>query len=82
MRIIISPAKKMNIDTDIFAYRNLPIFLTQSKEIMNYMRTLSFMEAKKLWGCNDKIAKQNFERFQEMNLEKYHLRILSGFYGY
>lgn len=36
---------------------------------------MSFSEAQKLWGCNEKLAQQNYKRFQE------NLRILSGFYG-
>ena len=70
MKIIISPAKKMNIDTDIFGHTDLPVFLPRTKELMNYMQSLSFAEAKKLWGCNDKIAEQNFERYAAMNLER------------
>ena len=70
MKIIISPAKKMNIDTDTFLYRNLPVFLDRTREIMSYMKTLSYADAKKLWGCNDSIAELNYDRFKEMNLEQ------------
>ena len=69
MRIIISPAKKMNVNTDIFSYNNLPIFLPQTRQITEYIQSLSFGECQKLWGCNDKIAQQNFERFQDIDLE-------------
>ena len=70
MKIIISPAKKMNIDTDTFAPMGLPVFLSRTKELMDYMKGLSYEEAKKLWSCNDKIAAQNFERYAQMNLER------------
>ena len=70
MKIIISPAKKMNVDTDIFGHTDLPVFLSRTRELMNYMKGLSFAEAKKLWGCNDKIAEQNFRRYAEMDLER------------
>ena len=70
MKIIISPAKKMNIDTDTFAPMGLPVFLSRTKELMNYMKGLSYEEAKKLWSCNDKITAQNFERYAQMNLER------------
>lgn len=70
MKIIISPAKKMNIDTDTFGCPNLPVFLERTKELTHYIQSLSFEEAKALWGCNDKLATQNFERFAEMNLER------------
>ena len=70
MRIIISPAKKMNIDTDTFAPMGLPVFLSRTKELMDYMKGLSYEEAKMLWSCNDKIAAQNFERYAQMDLER------------
>lgn len=70
MKIIISPAKKMNVDTDVFGHTDLPVFLSRTKELMTYMKSLSFAEAKKLWGCNDKIAEQNFRRYAEMDLER------------
>ena len=70
MKIIISPAKKMNIDTDTFAPMGLPVFLSRTKELMDYMKGLSYEEAKKLWSCNDKIAEQNFERCAQMDLER------------
>ena len=70
MKIIISPAKKMNIDTDTFAPMGLPVFLSRTKELMDYMKGLSYEEAKKLWSCNDKIAAQNFERYAQMELER------------
>lgn len=70
MKIIISPAKKMNVDTDTFAPMGLPIFLSRTKELMDYMKGLSYEEAKKLWSCNDKIAAQNFERYAQMDLEQ------------
>ena len=70
MKIIISPAKKMNVDTDIFTCQAMPVFLERTKELAEYIKSLSYEEAKKLWGCNDKIATQNFERFAEMDLEK------------
>ena len=37
MRIIISPAKKMNVDTDSFPYRDLPEFLTSTEELCRKM---------------------------------------------
>lgn len=70
MRIIISPAKKMNIDEEVLEYQDLPILLEETSRIMNWMKSLSLEEAKILWNCNDKLAEQNFERFQNMNLEK------------
>lgn len=70
MKIIISPAKKMKMDDECLKYQGLPVFLEETGNIMEWVRSLSLEEAKALWGCNDKIAEQNFERFQHMNLRK------------
>ena len=70
MKIIISPAKKMNMDTDTLAPESLPVFLEKTEELLAWMRQLSRQEAKELWRCNDRIADQNYQRFQEMNLRK------------
>ena len=70
MKIIISPAKKMNVDTDSFAADGLPAFLAETKTLMAAIQALSFAEAKALWKCNDKLATLNYRRFQEMTLER------------
>lgn len=67
MKIIISPAKKMNMDTDTFSVAGLPVFLEDTEKLMQRIQQLSYEEAKKLWNCNDKIAKQNFDRFAKMD---------------
>lgn len=68
MKIIISPAKKMNIDDDIFEYRSKPVFLEQAEEIMNYMKNLSYDECKTIWKCSDKLAQLNYDRVVNMDL--------------
>lgn len=70
MKIIISPAKKMNVDRDSFEISGLPEFLEDTRVLMEKIKSLSFGEARELWKCNDKIAELNYRRFQEMNLEK------------
>ena len=68
MKIIVSPAKKMNMDTDTLEPIGLPIFVDQSAEILAWLRGKSKEELKALWGCNDKIAEQNFMRLEKMDL--------------
>ena len=70
MRIILSPAKKMNENTDDLAPQGLPVFLENTEEIMHWIQRLSYEDAKKMWACNDKIAQQNYERF--VNMDLYH----------
>lgn len=68
MKIIISPAKKMNIDDDIFEYRSKPVFFEQAEELMNYMKNLSYDECKTIWKCSDKLAQLNYDRVVNMDL--------------
>ena len=68
MKIIISPAKKMNIDDDIFEYRSKPVFFEQAEELMNYMKGLSYDECKTIWKCSDKLAQLNYDRVVNMDL--------------
>ena len=70
MRIIISPAKKMRVDTDSLPYRDLPQFLPKTQELYEILRSMSDMELKKLWKCNDQIAEQNVERLRHMDLRR------------
>ena len=68
MRIIISPAKKMKVNTDTVECGGLPVFIKDAEVILEWMRQLSYEQAKKLWACNDQIAGLNYERFAHMDL--------------
>lgn len=70
MQIIISPAKKMRVDTDSFAWRDLPAFLPRSELLFARLKELTYEELKALWKCNDKITVQNIERLQTQNLHQ------------
>lgn len=68
MKIIISPAKKMNIDTDSLPYENLPQFINEAEILMKCLQAMDYDELKELWRCNDSIAKLNYQRLQGMDL--------------
>ncbi len=68
MRIILAPAKKMKTAADEVVSMTTPVFLEEACELLAWLKSLSFAEAKKLWGCNDKIAALNFERLAKMEL--------------
>ena len=70
MRLIISPAKKMNVTPDILEFQGYPEFLEDTDKLRRYVSGLSYGEAKELWKCNDSIAEQNFERFKDMDLRR------------
>ena len=71
MKIILSPAKNMVTDTDSIAPVGMPDFLDKTAEILSWMKSLEKDELKAIWKCNDKIARQNFERLENMDL--YHM---------
>ena len=71
MKIILSPAKKMVTDTDSIAPVGMPNFLDKTTEILSWMKGLEKDKLKAIWKCNDKIARQNFERLENMDL--YHM---------
>lgn len=70
MRIIISPAKKMKTDTDSLDYHNFPQFIKKAEILLEFLKELSYEEAKLIWNCNDKIAALNFERIRKMDLHR------------
>ncbi|WP_312433507.1 peroxide stress protein YaaA [Lacrimispora sp.] len=68
MKIIISPAKKMNEDTDSIEVTEMPRFINDAKILMHEMQSLSLSEGKALWKCNDKLAELNYKRYKDMDL--------------
>lgn len=68
-QIIISPAKKMNVDTDSIAVIGTPQFLKDTEILMRRIQSLSLSDARALWKCNDALAELNFQRFRNMDLE-------------
>jgi len=49
MKIIISPAKTMNIDTDSLDYNELPVFIKDTEVILEYLKELDY-EKLNLYG--------------------------------
>lgn len=70
MRIIISPAKKMVVDTDTVEPQDLPVFVERAEELRDWLRGLSYAELKTLWRCSDAIVRQNAERLAHMDLRR------------
>ncbi len=67
LKILISPAKKMNIDSDGLQGVSVPYFIEKAEVLRNILKSMSYEELKKLWKCNDKIAALNFERLKNMD---------------
>ena len=69
MKIIISPAKQM-VYEDVLEYRDMPVYLDKTEQLMKYLKGLSYDELKRLLACNDKIAELNYDRYSAMDLKK------------
>ena len=70
MRIIISPAKKMRVDTDSLPIQALPDFLPETERLLAVLRAMTPKELQALWKCNDSIAALNVERLAAMDLRR------------
>lgn len=70
MKIIISPAKKMNIENDTIQNETMPVFMEQTKALWELLRGRDYTELKSLWKCNDKIATLNYDRLQHCHLDE------------
>ncbi len=70
MIIIISPAKKMNVNNDIFLHKNLPKYLDCTNAVLDQLTQMAPNELQSLWKCNDSIANLNIDRLKNMDLEK------------
>lgn len=70
MKIIIAPAKKMVVDTDTFGCDGQPQYLAETKQILAALQQLSYVEAKALWHCSDKLARPNYDWLQKLDLHR------------
>lgn len=81
MKIIISPAKKMEICNDLFAENGTPRFLYRTKQIYERLRAMDEAALQQLLKANDAIVHENFLRYQVMNLERSHTPALLSYVG-
>ena len=70
MKIIISPAKQMKRHEDVIPPESEPVFLNCAEELLAWLKTLNYDEAKRLWRCSDKLARANFEALADLELSQ------------
>lgn len=68
MKVIISPAKKMRSDTDFLEPNAMSQLLFKTKRLEEYLKSLSLEELKKLLCCSDRIAKECYQQFMDLDL--------------
>ncbi len=67
MKIIISPAKRMQEDTDSLPVRGEALFPQKTAQLVAGLRGLSLEELTALLRCSEKLAAQNYRRYQAMD---------------
>lgn len=70
MKILISPAKKMNQRDAFLQHQSLPVFLEQADLLREFLRGLTLEQLQKLLCCNRQIAESNYIRYQQMVLRR------------
>lgn len=68
MKIIISPAKKMEECQDIFEPGGFSAYMEQTKVLCGILKNMTEPELKELFKANDQITRENFMRYQSMDL--------------
>ncbi|MDO4500938.1 MAG: peroxide stress protein YaaA [Erysipelotrichaceae bacterium] len=69
MKIILAPAKKM-VSDDSLSYSDIPVFIDEANELLNYLKKQSFEELKRIYKASDSIVLENMERIREVDLSK------------
>lgn len=70
MRIIISPSKKMHVNTDVFAARAMPCCLDKTALVLERLKALSADELKALWKVSDALLDENIQRLETIDINK------------
>lgn len=81
MKIVITPAKRMNQNIDYLEPESEPVFLKETAIILEHLKKLSIDEVKKLLKCSDKLAKAAYDNYQKMDLRKNTVPALLAYQG-
>ena len=69
MKIIISPAKKLDTTIKVHNIKMNTSFLGESKKLIQILKGKSISELKDLMGLSDNLAQLNWQRFQDWDIE-------------
>lgn len=81
MKIIISPAKKMEECPDLFEPGELPAEIERTERLYEALRKMSEEELKTLFRANDRITRENYLRYQNMDLSRAQTPALLSYVG-
>ena len=69
MKIIISPAEKLDTTIKVHNIKMNTSFLGESKKLIQILKGKSISELKDLMGLSDNLAQLNWQRFQDWDIE-------------
>lgn len=69
MKIIVSPAKKMQVKNDDMPWRDAPVFKEEAGELLRTLQGFSEAQLKALFKANDAITHENYVRYASMDLD-------------
>lgn len=81
MKIVITPAKRMRKEIDYLEVESVPVFLDESKIILERLKELSLEEVKQLLKCSDKIAKEAYNNYHQIDLTRNMIPALLAYEG-
>lgn len=81
MKIIISPAKKMEVCEDYTGVLTRPIFLEKTKILLDHLKKLTYEEMKKLLNTSENLTSLNYEIYKSFSLDKLLSPALFSFKG-
>lgn len=68
MKLIISPTKKMVVNTDDFDVQEAPIYLEKTRQVLAVLQNYSDSELKDLWHTSDRLTQINADQLRHMDL--------------
>ncbi len=81
MKIIISPAKRMNRDNNYLDVNQQPLYLKESAELLKIVRSFSQPQLQYILECNEAIAHEAYEQYQHMDLKECGTAALLSYHG-
>lgn len=70
LRIIISPAKKMQVRDEDFPWKAEPVYIERAEELLKILKGFTEPQLKELFAANDAITHENYLRYRTMDLRR------------
>lgn len=70
MKVILSPAKNMQLVEDFPYDLSKPVFIDEAETLLNRLKALDYDELKEVYSASDKIVKENTERLKHSFLDR------------